>query len=190
MQESLQQRIEKVIQEDISLVPYDVKWQRLFEKEADILRAKFPQPLIVRIEHFGSTAIPGLSAKPVVDMLVEVNSLEETQKQIVPALESEGYDYFWRTDVSPAYAWFIKRNSAGKRTHHIHLVEADSQLWERLFFRDYLREFPEEAKRYEKLKINLSERYPNDRVNYTKGKTAYVVAVTEKAKQYYHTPDA
>jgi GrpB-like predicted nucleotidyltransferase (UPF0157 family) len=65
------------------------------------------------------------------------------------------------------------------------MVEADSKLWERLCFRDYLREFAEEAKHYEELKRYLSEKYPNDRVGYTEGKNGFVVAVTEKAKRYY-----
>ena len=139
-------------------------------------------------------------------MLVEVSSLNETRKQIVPILESEGYDYFWRPPFNDAsnpddfYAWFIKRSRVrdselptahsllqkGKRTHHLHLVEADSALWERLYFRDYLREFPEEAKRYEELKLLLADRYPNNRIAYTKGKTEFIVPLTKKAKQYYN----
>ena len=147
-----------------------------------------PKSLVIRIEHFGSTAIPGLAAKPVIDILVEVSSLDETKKQIVPILKSEGYDYFWRPELfdgPPVYAWFIKRDSEGKRTHHIHIVEADSKLWDRLYFRDYLREFPAEAKRYEEIKRFLFEKYPKDRVAYTKGKTDFIVSVTEKAKRYY-----
>lgn len=121
-----------------------------------------------------------------IDILVQVSSLEETKKQIAPLLESEGYDYFWRTDNPPAYAWFIKRNSAGRRTHHIHMVEADSKLWDRLYFRNYLREFPDEANYYQELKQSLSTKYPNDRVAYTEGKAAFVDSVTERAKQFYN----
>jgi GrpB-like predicted nucleotidyltransferase (UPF0157 family) len=184
LKKSLEQRIEEAIREEISIIPYDPEWPILFKKEAEFLRHKLPASLITRIEHFGSTAIPGLAAKPIIDMLVEVDSLEETQKQIVPLLESEGYDYFWRSDSQPPYAWFIKRNAEGKRTHHIHMVEADSKLWERLYFRDYLKKFPAEAERYGQLKQSLSEKYPNDRVGYTEGKTEYVLSVTERAKQY------
>ncbi len=183
---NLQQRIEAAIREEISIVPYNPEWPGLFEREAEFLRGKFPDPLIVRIEHFGSTAVPNLPAKPVVDMLIEVSSLDETKNCIVPVLESEGYDYFWREDVSPPYAWFIKRDPEGKRTHHLHLAEADSKLWERLYFRDYLREFAGEAARYAELKVALSEKYPNDRIAYTEGKTEYVVRMTEKARRYYN----
>ena len=189
MKKSLKQRIEEAVREEVSIVPYNPEWPSLFEDESRFLWSKLPKSLVIRIEHFGSTAIPGLAAKPIIDILVEVGSLEETKRQIVPLLESEGYDYFWRPELfdgPPVYAWFIKRNSEGKRTHHIHMVEADSKLWDRLYFRDYLREFPNEAKRYEELKHFLYEKYPNDRVAYTKGKTDFIVSVTEKAKQYYN----
>lgn len=188
MDKNLKQRIEELVREEISIVPYNPKWPSLFEKEAAFLRSKLPSKLIKRIEHFGSTSIPGLLAKPIIDILVEVSSLEETKKQIVPILKSEGYEYFWRPtigDQAPFYAWFIKRNSNGKRTHHIHMVEADSDLWDRIYFRDYLKEFPDEAKHYDELKRSLSEKYPNDRVAYTKEKTDYIVSTTKKAKQYY-----
>ena len=185
MKKSLEQRIEQTIREEISIVPYDSEWPNLFEDEAASLRRKLPRTIVMRIEHFGSTAVPGLAAKPVIDLLVQVNSLEETRKRVVPLLESEGYDYFWRTDVSPAYAWFIKRDASGKRTHHIHMVEADSKMWERLYFRDYLREFPEEARRYAELKQSLAGRYPNDRIAYTEGKAEYIKAMMDRAKCYY-----
>ena len=109
--------------EDVANVPYDPEWPRLFLKGKEYLLACLPRELIERIEHFGSTAVPGLAAKPIVDTLVEVTSLDEARGRIVPILESQGYDYFWRPtwgdDTSPFYAWFIKRDSSGKRTHHI-----------------------------------------------------------------------
>jgi GrpB-like predicted nucleotidyltransferase (UPF0157 family) len=147
--------------------------------------------MIRRIEHFGSTAIPGLAAKPIVDVLVEVSSLEETKARIAPDLEAQGYDYFWRAthgeDGPPFYAWFIKRNSAGVRTHHIHMVESDFEHWDRLLFRDYLIADPETAKEYEALKLALARDYPNDRVAYTEGKTEFVARVTQIAKEYYRS---
>ena len=185
MKKSLEERIEEAIREEILVAPYDPSWPQLFESEAAFLKRILPKSIVIKIEHFGSTAVQGLAAKPIIDMLVEVSSLAGTQEQIVPILEAAGYDYFWRTDVSPAYAWFIKRDSQGKRTHHIHMVEADSKLWERLYFRDYLREFPEEAKQYAELKQLLAERFPHDRIAYTESKAEYVVAITERAKHHY-----
>ncbi len=192
MKKTLKQRIAEVTREKIDIVPYNSKWPDLFKKEKKYLLNKLPRDIVKRIEHFGSTAVPGLSAKPIIDILVEVSSLEETKKQIVPLLKSESYEYFWRPefDKPPRYAWFIKRNSKGNRTHHIHMVEANSKLWDRLYFRDYLIEFPKEAKKYEKLKIDLSKKFENNRINYTKAKTEFIVSVTNKSQQYYKKPHA
>jgi len=161
----------------------------MFEDEKKHLLGCLPQEMILRIEHFGSTAIPELASKPVVDMLVEVRSLEETKVRIVPVLEAQGYDYFWRPtsgdDIPPFYAWFIKRDSSGIRTHHIHMIEGGFPQWERLLFRDYLIEHPETARQYEILKRSIAREYPNDRVAYTQAKTGFIERVTEAAKQYY-----
>jgi GrpB-like predicted nucleotidyltransferase (UPF0157 family) len=150
-----------------------------------------PSDLLGRIEHFGSTAVPGLAAKPIVDMLVEVTDLQAARVRIAPVLEGRDYDYFWRPthgdDGPPFYAWFIKRDTdTGARTHHIHMVEARfHEHWDRLLFRDYLIEHPEVASAYESLKIKLASSGPKDRVAYTKGKSEFVVHVTEQAKQLY-----
>jgi GrpB-like predicted nucleotidyltransferase (UPF0157 family) len=189
--ETLEDRIRRVLQEDVSVVPYEPAWPRMFEEEKRHLLDCLPSRLIRRIEHFGSTAIPGLAAKPIVDVLVEVGSLQETKARIAPVLEAEGYDYFWRAthgeNGPPFYAWFIKRNSAGVRTHHIHMVESDFEHWDTLLFRDYLIDYPKTAKEYEALKLALARDYPNDRVAYTKGKTEFVVRVTQVAKDYYRS---
>jgi GrpB-like predicted nucleotidyltransferase (UPF0157 family) len=187
--ETLEDRIKRVLQDEVSIVPYDPAWPRMFEEQKKHLLDYLPADLIRRIEHFGSTAIPGLAAKPIVDVLVEVDSLEETKARMAPVLEAQGYDYFWRAthgeDGPPFYAWFIKRNAAGVRTHHIHMVESDFEHWDRLLFRDYLIEHPEAAKEYETLKYALARDYPNDRVAYTNGKSEFVVRVTQVAKEYY-----
>lgn len=182
----LKRRIKKALSEKIELVPYDLVWLELYQQEARLLKDKFPE-IIKRIEHFGSTAVAGMAAKPIIDMLVEVSSLKETKRTIVPDLKSLGYDYFWRPVLakSPMYAWFIKRDSTGARTHHIHMVEAKSNLWDRIYFRDYLRKNKKEARLYEKLKMNLAKKYPNDREKYTKAKTKFIVDLTKKAKQFY-----
>jgi GrpB-like predicted nucleotidyltransferase (UPF0157 family) len=189
--ETLTDRIKRVTQEAVSIVPYDSAWPRMFEDEKRHLLESLPRDLIKRIEHFGSTAIPGLAAKPIVDMLVEVTSLEETKKRIVPVLEAQHYDYFWRPthgdEGPPFYAWFIKRDSAGVRTHHIHMVESDFEHWDRLLFRDYLIEHPDIAREYEALKLSLAREYPNDRIAYTKAKTEFIVRVTRAAKEYYRS---
>lgn len=184
----LDKRIAELVQEEISIEPYNPLWIRIFDEEAKFLREILPIKLLKRIEHFGSTAVPGLSAKPIIDILVEVSSLLETQEQIVPILTERGYEYFWRPtlgDDPPYYAWFIKRDSKGKRSHHIHMVEGDSPLWDRLYFRDYLREFPDLCKRYDELKQRLCNLYPHGRVRYTSEKSEFIMDVTKKVKEKY-----
>ena len=188
MEESLEERIVRVNREEVAITPYQPRWPRLFEEEADHLRDILPGSIVKRIEHFGSTAVPGLAAKPIIDMVVEVSSSDEVKREVVPILEAEGYDYFWRPTLDndpPYYAWFIKRDARGQRTHHIHMVEADSQLWERLCLVDYLKEFPQEAEKYTRLKEELSRRFPNDRTAYTAAKTEFIVPLTKKAVDYY-----
>src|SRR2546428_4722054 len=176
--ETLEERIKRVVEENVCVVPYNPACPRMFAEEKKHLLELLPRDLIKRIEHFGSTAIPNLAAKPIVDMLVEVASLEETRKRIVPVLEAQAYDYFWRPthgdDGPPFYAWFIKRDSAGGRTHHIHMVESDFEHWDRLLFRDYLIARSDVAKEYEALKLSLARAYPSDRVAYSQGKTEFI----------------
>ncbi len=187
--ETPEQRIQRVIREELAIVPYDPRWPVWFRQEQEHLLACLPADLIGRIEHFGSTAVPGLAAKPIVDMLIEVADLDATRRRIAPILESQGYDYFWRPtsgdDGPPFYAWFIKRDPrTGARTHHLHMVEGSFlEHWDRLLFRDYLIEHPDVAREYETLKNRLAAASPTDRVAYTRGKTEFIAQITSRAKQ-------
>jgi len=184
--ETLEEKVRRVTTEEVDVVPYDPGWPILFEMERNHLRACLPEDLVCRIELVGSTAVQGLSAKPIIDLLVEVADLEETKRKIAPILEGQGYDYFWRPafgdDGPPFYAWFIKRDAAGRRTHHIHMVEAESELWDRLLFRDYLIAQPEAARAYSELKTRLAETHHGDRIAYTRAKTDFIAEVMERAK--------
>jgi GrpB-like predicted nucleotidyltransferase (UPF0157 family) len=185
--ETLTEKIQRVLREEICIVPYNAAWPKQFREEREHLLACLPLELIGRIEHFGSTAVPGLAAKPIVDMLVEVTSLEKTRTLIAPVLESQGYDYFWRPmsgdDGPPFYAWFIKRDRHGERTHHIHMVESHFEHWDRLVFRDYLIGHPEVALEYADLKYHLATMHINDREAYTRGKSEFIVKVMAMARK-------
>ena len=185
--ESHDDKVARVLKEEVAVVSYDPRWPELFEEERRHLRSCLPAELLGRIEHFGATAVPGLAAKPIVDILVEVTSLEETRRRIAPVLEARGYDYFWRPtwgdDTPPFYAWFIKRNASGERTHHIHMVEADFEHWDRLLFRDYLISHPDAAREYGELKGRLASAHQGDRVAYTNAKGEFVRQITEVAKR-------
>ena len=189
--ETERQRIARVTSEPIAIVDYDESWPMRFEQERHHLLECLPEDIVVRIEHFGSTAIPGLAAKPVIDMMVEVKDLQAVQERVVPVLQGQGYEYFWRPtfgdEGAPFYAWFIKRDPhSGERTHHIHMVEASfAEHWDRLLFRDYLIENPEVAQRYEQVKRAAAEASPTDRVAYTHAKTRFITEVTEQAKAHY-----
>ena len=189
--ETPEQRIERVLREEVAIAPYDPGWAESFRREREHLQSCLPTELIRRIEHFGSTAVPGLAAKPIVDILVEVADLRATRARIAPLLGARGYEYFWRPthgdDGPPFYAWFIKRHPrTGTRTHHIHMVEGHfTEHWDRLLFRDYLIDHPEVAIGYGILKARLATAHPQDRAAYTRGKTEFIVRVIEQAKQYY-----
>jgi GrpB-like predicted nucleotidyltransferase (UPF0157 family) len=186
--ETLEQRIQRVVREEISIVPYDSRWPEIFRQEKEHLQECLPKGLLKRIEHFGSTAVPGLWAKPIIDILVEVTSLEQTKEKIVPVLESQGYEYFWRPSLfkgQASYPFFIKRNEKGIRTHHIHIIESNLEDTDELLFRDYLIGHPQTAAQYQSLKLSLAKLYPNDREAYTNGKTDLIVKVVEEAKRFF-----
>lgn len=187
---TLEERVRRAVREDVAIVPYDPRWPNLFRHEAAHLRARLPSQLIRRIEHFGSTAVPGLAAKPIIDVLVEVTSLRAARAKIAPILKAQGYDYFWRPtigdDVPPWYAFFVKRDRSGARTHHIHMMTRRAVFrahWERLLFRDYLISHPDVAHDYEVLKKGLASSHPNDRKAYTAGKTDFIAHIMAKVKQ-------
>ena len=85
---TLQERVQRALREDVGISPYDSRWPDLFRCEAEHLRSCIPAALIRRIEHFGSTAVPGLAAKPIVDMLVQVTSLRAARTEIAPILKT------------------------------------------------------------------------------------------------------
>jgi GrpB-like predicted nucleotidyltransferase (UPF0157 family) len=190
MTETLQEKIARVTREEVKIVPYDPRWPELFLQEKEHLLRCLPNELIGSVEHYGSTAVPGLPAKPIVDMLVELTDMESARRRIPPILEAQGYDYFWRPtfgdDVPPFYPWFIKRDPlTGIRTHHVHMVTTGPEFaphWEALLFRDYLIAHPDVAREYAELKMRLAAEYPNDREAYTAAKGGFVARVTEQAK--------
>jgi GrpB-like predicted nucleotidyltransferase (UPF0157 family) len=141
-----------------------------------------PPSLVIAIEHFGSTAIPGLAAKPIIDILIAVTSLAEAREHAIPPLEAMGYSY-WRENPKTDRLFLVKGlpPRADRRTHHIHMTQTNSELWQRLLFRDYLRLHPVEARTYEQLKRILAANYHEDREAYTAAKTDYIQEVMKKA---------
>jgi GrpB-like predicted nucleotidyltransferase (UPF0157 family) len=184
--ESFEDKLRRVLAERIEIVEYDPAWPAVFAAEAARLRPFFPPGCILRLEHIGSTAVPGLAAKPTVDILVGVDDLELVRREVVPRMEAAGYDYFWRPtsgdDVGPFYPWFIGRDAAGRRVSHVHVVTPGQEgQWERVAFRDHLRRHPETAAEYAALKRELAARLGDDREGYTDAKTEFILRVTRIA---------
>ena len=166
-------------EEPITLVPYDPTWPRQFAEERERLTQVLAPWLAGPIEHIGSTAIPGLIAKPIIDIMAGVRDLPSSIHAHT-ALQSLHYVYFpYRADVMH---WFCKLSPA-RRTHHLHLVPISGALWnDRLVFRDYLRSSQAALAEYAALKTGLAAQYQFDREAYTDAKTGFVQSVLSRAR--------
>jgi GrpB-like predicted nucleotidyltransferase (UPF0157 family) len=168
----------RALDEPVEVVDYDRAWPALFEAEAARLRALIGAEGIGRIEHVGSTAVPGLAAKPIVDLMVEVPDYDLVARRIAPRLEAAGYEYLWRP-VGPGspevdYAWFIRRDADGRRTHHVHMAPPGSRYWDRVTFRDRLRADPQLATAYGRLKRETAAAHRGDRAAYSRAKGRFI----------------
>ena len=158
----------------VYIAPYDRSWPARFEAERRLLANILHPWLAGPIEHVGSTAVPGMPAKPVVDIMAGVESLEAS-RDAVGVLREHAYHYApYRSDVMH---WFCKP-CLSERTHHLHLIPFDSPLWhERLGFRDHLRHNRAVAEEYARLKHHLAELHRQDREAYTEAKGAFIARV-------------
>jgi GrpB-like predicted nucleotidyltransferase (UPF0157 family) len=170
------------VADEIDIAPYDPRWPDLFAEEEARLRASLPAGLILGLEHFGSTAIPGLAAKPIIDILIAVRSLAEAQDCAIEPLERLEY-IFWDENPKKDRMFFVKGMPphGARRTHHVHMTEIAGEMWRRLAFRDHLRTHPGDAQRYERLKRDLATANRNDREAYTDAKAAFVAEIMAKA---------
>ena len=167
--------------DEIIILPYSPLWPILFEQEAEWLRNTLPYDLPLDIEHIGSTAIPGMEAKPVIDILVSVSSMDRARgaRKLM-----EGLDYVLRAD-EPEHLNFVK-GLPGPRTHHVHFRPREDAYWDHILFRDYLRTHLSDADAYVALKRELAARFRDDRPAYVDGKTEFVKAILEKAQAEIH----
>lgn len=158
----------------VEIVPYDKEWPAMFEAERSSLQAALAAWLTGDIEHVGSTAVPGLMAKPIIDIMAPVAELK-TSIAAIEAVKILGYVYHpYKSEVMH---WFCKP-SPHFRTHHLHLVPRDSSLWkERLIFRDALRQNRALSAEYAALKLRLSQKFRLDREAYTAAKEPFIASV-------------
>ncbi|MGZ9031570.1 MAG: GrpB family protein [Burkholderiaceae bacterium] len=163
----------------IVVVAYNPIWPVRFRIEAQLLRLAL-LALKPAIEHIGSTSVPGLAAKPVIDMLVGVSSLEAFEA-FADRVSNYGYEYIPEYEQALPDRRFFKRVVGGVRTHHLHVVEVNGLCWKRYVkFRNHLRADASLAARYAEVKRRLAGRFPNDRDAYTNGKTGFVEGVLAK----------
>jgi GrpB-like predicted nucleotidyltransferase (UPF0157 family) len=168
--------------EPVYLVSYDPRWPSLFTLERSRVEAVLGSRAQA-IEHVGSTAVPGLDAKPVIDLMVGVRDIRRADHCIRP-LEGIGYSY-WAENLNLERMLFVKFVDADRtsRTHNLHVVEMGGDLWnDRLVFRNYLRAHPKTAREYARLNHDLASRFRDDREAYTGAKTGFVSTVLERAK--------
>jgi GrpB-like predicted nucleotidyltransferase (UPF0157 family) len=180
-------RIELGRKYPITLVEYDPDWPGLYEQEARWLRRRFPG-VVLRTEHIGSTAVPGLVSKPVIDVLVEVSSFDVAEREITSALLRHGYKYMWSTAASDGHMVFVKGYGEegyvdGVQRYHLHLAPAGHTIWGRVRFRDGLRRNPCVAERYAELKRRLATRHRHDREAYTEAKTDFILGVMGRLEE-------
>ena len=164
----------------VRVVRYDPSWPELYIAEAARLSTVLSRHGVrAMLEHTGSTAVPGLVAKPVLDILAGRN-IEDSRDAVIEAIEAAGYQYRGEQGI-PGRDFFRRGNP---RQYHIHLTHVGSEFWiDHLAFRDYLRVNPEAAERYAVLKLELAAAHPHDREAYIEGKTDFVHSILAASRE-------
>lgn len=166
----------------ITLEPYNDTWPALFEKEKEHLKSLLGESL--KVEHIGSTAVKGISAKPTIDIVLEYPG-GFTEAKIIKKMEENSYIYMKEQTRHLMFVKGYTPNGLANESYHIHIGPvSDGWLWDRIYFRDYLMKHAQEARIYERLKIELAAIYQYDRDAYTDGKSKYIETITERAKKW------
>ena len=166
--------------DSIHVVPHNPNWQLEYKRESMRLTRMMGANLLA-IHHIGSTAIPNIVAKPIIDMLIVVQTIEQVELHGA-AMAAEGYLAFGENGIA-GRRYFVKRGPGGERTHHVHVyARGSAQIERHLVFRDYLLAHPAEARRYGELKQSLAALHSNDRKAYQDGKDALVHELMQAAQ--------
>jgi GrpB-like predicted nucleotidyltransferase (UPF0157 family) len=164
----------------IIIADYDPQWPILYEEEEARILGVIGDK-VVAIEHIGSTAVPGLGAKPIIDIMVAVRHLADADECIEP-LQSIGYEYVPEYEASIPKRRYFRRGSQ-EAHRHLHIVERRSDFWERhILFRDFLRAHFEIAQQYYQLKKELAAKFGSDRDAYTDAKMSFIESVVAEAR--------
>jgi GrpB-like predicted nucleotidyltransferase (UPF0157 family) len=166
----------------VKLAPYNSKWPEAFEQEKRVLQ-KALNGLVLDIQHIGSRSIPGLKAKPIIDISVGIRSMKDSKK-LIPLLESIGYECRADFPGGPNIQLFFAKGPGEKRTHYLHLMKFEGRIWNHdLLFRGYLRENKKRAMEYLELKSKLADKYSQDRTTYTANKAKFIKETLRLAKE-------
>ena len=166
----------------VYLQPYDSRWPAEFARESSAIVSALGG-VLTAIHHIGSTAIPGIHGKPIIDMLAVTADISLLDERPSP-LEALGYEALGEFGI-PGRRYFRKNNSAAERTHQIHVFQTGSpQISRHLAFRDYLRAHPDAARDYDALKQQLAESYPNDISSYTDSKDSLIHDIDTRAASW------
>lgn len=169
-----------ITQRTIKVVSYDASWEKLFRSESSLIRSVLTEGL-VDIHHIGSTSVPGLSAKPIIDIMPEVLDLEILDR-FDHVMEDLGYIVKGEFGI-PGRRFYLK--GLVDRTHHVHAFESGSEgMIRHLAVRDYLRLHPTEASTYAELKIRLAAEFPHDNDGYCEGKHEFMQELEKRALQW------
>jgi GrpB-like predicted nucleotidyltransferase (UPF0157 family) len=166
----------------VEVVPHSRQWRDAFAAESKHVAAALGDNVIA-IHHIGSTAIPDIYAKPIIDLLVEVKDIHGVDERS-SAMESIGYEVMGEYGIS-GRRYFRRNNSEGIRTHHIHAFESGlAEIERHLAFRDYLIAHPKDAQRYSELKRQLGKEHADDIEAYMDGKDAFIKEMDHKAAHW------
>lgn len=169
-------------QREVELVAHQPEWLFMAEEEAERILASLPIE-VIGIYHIGSTSIPGIKAKPILDFVLEVADMK-VLLSCSGALEDLGYINKGESGI-PGRQFFSK-DTNGSRSHHLHVFETGHpDITRHLAFRDYLRSNPNAAKEYERLKEELAKRYPQKSGDYTEAKSDFILTMDEVAREWY-----
>jgi GrpB-like predicted nucleotidyltransferase (UPF0157 family) len=173
------------MQYPVVVVEYDSKWPIMYEKEKQVI-ARLLGEHILSIEHVGSTAVPGLAAKPIIDIMIGVKNLDEGRQTCIQPLQDIGYHYVPDFEIELPDRCFLYRGSEDGHSHHVHITEPNSIFWiEHILFRDYLRKYPAAAEKYGELKQHLAQKYKTQRAEYGQAKTDFIQNVLGKARKEF-----
>ena len=173
----------------IVLTEHQAVWIKRYAEEAGRLTEAVGKENIIRIDHIGSTSVPGLLAKPTIDILLQIRNTAKPEA-FIEHMQNAGYLFSPQPQKPPPHMMFLKGytvNGFEGQVYHVHVrYQGD---WDELYFCEYLRRHPEKAREYGELKLRLQKEYEHDRDGYTAAKSDFILSVTKLARARTAAPE-